>query len=216
VRRGTRTVIRAARLAHHAGLRFLLDELNSVTCGGLRGVSDTFATALWAPDAMFELLRNGVDAVNLHIRATAINAPFSFSSSGLEARPLLYGLILFTRTLGPDARLVGVRLQSHTSLHLKVWAVRVLGGVLHVLVINKGTHVVIIRLHLPASGPASVERMLARSAAATSGVTLGGQYLGLDAGWHGPDTAQTIARADGGYRMAIPALSAALVAVHVA
>ena len=43
-------------LAHGAGLRFRLDEVNSVTCGGTRGVSDTFATALWAPDALLSLL----------------------------------------------------------------------------------------------------------------------------------------------------------------
>jgi hypothetical protein len=31
-------------------------------------VSDTFATALWAPDALFELLRAGIDGVNVHVR----------------------------------------------------------------------------------------------------------------------------------------------------
>jgi hypothetical protein len=38
----------AVELAHDASLPFRLTELNSVTCGGLPGVSDTFATALWA------------------------------------------------------------------------------------------------------------------------------------------------------------------------
>jgi hypothetical protein len=51
----------AVDLAHSAGLPFRLTEVNSVTCGGVAGVSDTFVTALWAPDAMFELLRAGVD-----------------------------------------------------------------------------------------------------------------------------------------------------------
>ncbi len=87
--------------AHDAGLPLRLTELNSVNCGGRAGVSDAFATALWAPDALFSLLRAGVDGVNLHVRAAAINAPFALGPGGLQARPLLYGLILFAHTLGP-------------------------------------------------------------------------------------------------------------------
>ncbi|HZU40537.1 MAG TPA: hypothetical protein VE992_05775, partial [Solirubrobacteraceae bacterium] len=88
-------------IAHRAGLSFRLSELNSVTCGGKAGVSDSFATALWAPDALFELLRAGVDAVDVHVRAYTINAAFALTPGGLIARPLLYGLIAFARTLGP-------------------------------------------------------------------------------------------------------------------
>ena len=99
--------------AHDAGLPLRLTELNSVNCGGRPGVSDAFATALWAPDALFSLLRAGVDGVNLHVRAAAINSPFALGPGGLQARPLLYGLILFARTLGPDAQLVTLR--SHLS-----------------------------------------------------------------------------------------------------
>ena len=94
------------RLARSAGLPVRLTEINSVTCGGLAGVSDTFATALWAPDALFELAQAGVQAVNLHARVYTYNEPFTFDSHGLLARPLLYGLILFVRTLGPGARLL--------------------------------------------------------------------------------------------------------------
>jgi hypothetical protein len=59
-------------LAHRAGLPFRLTELNSVTCGGRLGVSDAFATALWAPDALSALLQTGVDGVNVHVRTGAI------------------------------------------------------------------------------------------------------------------------------------------------
>ena len=83
-----------------AGLPLRLTEINSVTCGGLAGVSNTFATALWAPDALFELMRAGVSGVNVHVRTDAINAAFKLTSDGLAARPLLYGLIAFRRILG--------------------------------------------------------------------------------------------------------------------
>ena len=134
---------------HRAGLRFRLTEMNSVTCGGRRGVSDTFATALWAPDALFELLRAGVNGVNVHIRDGAINAAFTLGRSGLGTRPLLYGLTLFARTLGPNAELVPLRIHAPGSPHLKVWAVRTRGA-LHVLLIDKGTRSVTVALRVPA------------------------------------------------------------------
>jgi hypothetical protein len=54
-----------------------------------------------------------------------VNAAFALTRPGLAARPLLYGLILFARTLGPDAQLVGVHVGANRSEHLNVWAVRV-------------------------------------------------------------------------------------------
>jgi hypothetical protein len=52
--------------AHARGLPLRVDEINSVSCGADRAVSYTFASSLWAVDAMFELARVGVDGVNLH------------------------------------------------------------------------------------------------------------------------------------------------------
>jgi Glycosyl hydrolase family 79 C-terminal beta domain len=205
----------AVRLAHRAGLPFRMTELNSVTCGGRRGVSNTFATALWAPDTLFELLRTGVDGVNMHIRANPINAPFALWGNRLDARPLLYGLIMFVRTLGPHAQLVNVGLRQSPTLHLKAWAVRVLGDTLHVLLIDKGRHSARVDLRLPASGIATVQRLLASSASATSGVTLAGQHLGADGAWHGRRQVETIAPGPNGYDVTVPATSAALVSVRL-
>jgi hypothetical protein len=210
------TVRAGVRLAHRAGLPFRLIELNSVTCGGRPGVSDAFATALWAPDALFELVRAGVDGVNVHVRAHAINAAFTLNRQGLGARPLLYGLILFAKTLGgPGARVVHLQLHAERSSHLKVWAVRVPGGVLHVLLIDKGNHSVRVDLHLPATGSATLERLLAPSVRSQSGVTLDGQQLGRDGSWQGQPANQTITPDFHGYELTIPPASAALLSVHL-
>jgi hypothetical protein len=199
---------RSIDVAHGEGLPFRLTELNSVTCGGVPGVSDTFATALWAPDMLFELLRAGVDGVNVHVRAYAVNAAFTLARQGIVAHPLLYGLITFTRMLGPDARLVAVHLR--TGGHLKAWATQVAGRTLHVLLINKGTGRATVRLSVPASGAASVQRLLAPSVAARSGVTLDGRYLGPNVEWRGHRSSETIAPVGAGYRLALPPTSAAL------
>lgn len=209
------SVAAAARHAHRAGLPFRLTELNSVTCGGRPGVSDTFATALWAPDALFELLQAGVDGANVHVRAGAANAAFTLGRRGLGARPLLYGLILFARALGPDAQLIGVQVHAARSTHLKVWAVRVRGGALHVLLIDKGDDPARVALRLPATGPATVERLLAPSVGSRSAVTLDGQQLGRKGIWRGRPAKQTITPGVHGYEVTVAPVSAALLSVHL-
>jgi hypothetical protein len=209
------TVKDAVRLAHRAGLPFRLTELNSVTCGGRPGVSDTFATALWAPDALFELLKAGVDGVNIHIRVNAVNAPFTLTRSGLSVHPLLYGMILFSRTLGPDAQLARLQVRAKRSLHLKIWGVRLPGNRLHVLVIDKSRHPAEVDLRLPGSGIATVQRLLAPSVGSRSGVTLAGQQLGRNGSWQGQQTVETIAPGRRGYELAMPGMSAALVSVRL-
>ena len=49
--------------------------MNSVACGGKAGVSDTFASALWALDALFAVARSGADGVNLHMFPRARYGP---------------------------------------------------------------------------------------------------------------------------------------------
>ena len=209
-------VANAVRIAHAAGLKFRLTELNSVTCGGKRGVSNTFATALWAPDALFTLMRAGVDGANLHVRADAINAPFVINRGGLYARPLMYGLMLFNRTLGPQARLVRLHMTGPRNADLSAWAVRVSGDKLHVLLIDKSNRSLRIDLRLPASAPASVQRLLASSPDSESGVTLDGQRLNAAGDWIGTPRTETITPGPrGGYELTLTRHSAALVGVSL-
>jgi hypothetical protein len=210
----------AVAVAQRAGLPFRLTEINSVTCGGKPGVSDTFATALWAPDALFELARAGVDGVNVHVRARAVNAAFSLGRHRVRAHPLLYGLMLFNRTLGPGAQLTPVRVslgsRAARAAHLKVWAVRLRGDALHVLLIDKGSRAIRVDLRLPAAGAATVERLLAPSVRARSGVTLAGQVVGADGRWHGERVAETVRPGPHGYVVTVPRMSAALVGMQLA
>jgi hypothetical protein len=211
-----RSVKPAVALARRAGLPVRMTEINSVTCGGVPGVSNSFATALWAPDALFELVRAGVQGVNLHVRVFSINAPFRFDRRGVRAWPLLYGLILFKRMLGPDSRLVAVHLRSPRARRLKAWAVRVGADTLNVLLIDKGGRAVKVGLDLPATGPAVVQRLLAPSASSRSRVTLAGQRLDDQVGWAGPARLQTVRPAAGRYSVSVRGQSAALLTVHVA
>jgi hypothetical protein len=208
-----RSVEPLVRLARGAGLPARLTEFNSVTCGGLPGVSNAFATALWAPDAIFELMRAGFQGVHLHARQTTINGPFTFHGRGLLARPLLYGLIMFARTLGPDARLVTMQRQIPSSVPLKAWAVEVSGNELHVLLINKGPRSVTVGLKIPASASATLQSLLAPSVSASSGETLAGQSLDENVTWHGTRRIDVVSPHGRGYTVTTSPYSAALLSV---
>lgn len=200
----------AVAIANRAGLPFALTEFNSVTCGGTKAVSGTFANALWAPDALFSLMRVGVASVDLHLRARALNAPFFVTRQGLESRPILYGFVLFQRMLGGRSSLVSSTLRSPARTLLRAWVVRG-EGTERVLLINKGGHGANVRLALPGSGPGRIERLLAPGPLARSDVTLGGLSLTPSGTWRGHVRLETAAPSAGGYEIPVPRYSAALI-----
>ena len=210
-----RTALTVERISDRARLPLWLTEINSVTCGGTRGVSDTFATALWAPDALMELVRAGVEAASVHVRADAINMAFSLTDRGLVAHPLFYGMLLFERALGPGAIMVPVHLSAPASRHLKAWAIRIDGGVMHVLLLDKGDRPARVRLRLALAGSASVQRLLAPTISSTAQVSLAGQHLTPAGTWAGRQRVQTVSPASGGYVIALPRYSAALVTARL-
>jgi len=208
----------AVRLAHAHGLPLRLTEFNSVTCGGVAGVSNTFATALWAPDALFTLARAGAASADLHVRAFSVNSPFRFHRGGVFARPLLYGLVMFTRMLGRDSHLVRVRLHAPAGANLAAWAVTHGSRSASVLLLNRGRRSLNVRIRLPrpSSGTATVQRLLAPSARSTRHVTLAGQHLSRSARWVGRRVVQSVPAQDGSYVIALPHTSGALVSLPLA
>ncbi len=168
-------------IAHgrHAALR--IDELNAVSCGGQRGVSDTFASALWALDTLFEFARVGVDGVNFHTVPSTINELVSASDSGGRwhsyVHPQYYGMMMFSQAAPVGSRLLRV---SGSSGSFHVWGTRAPNGTVHVVLINEasgGTRAVTLRI-ASQSGTASLVRLQAPGLAAKRGVTLGGQSFG--------------------------------------
>jgi hypothetical protein len=209
------SVRKAVALAHRSGLKFRLTEFNSVTCLGRLGVSNTFATALWAPDAMFQMFRAHVDGMNLHLRIDSPNAPFVLSPSGFDARPAFYGLVAFTRTLGPGARLAPVNLHVRGA-EMSAWAVRLADNRLHLLVLDKSNRAARMRFVLPNGlGAASVERLLAPSVAAEQGVTFAGQSLNASGHWVGRRVVGRLARRGDAYSLTVPAYSGALISLRL-
>jgi hypothetical protein len=195
-----------------------IDELNTVSCGADPKVSQSFASALWALDTLFEMLRVGVAGVNIHtfpgagydlLRFDQVHGRWHGTVS-----PEYYGLLMFARAAPPGARLV-----AHRQLGtVKLWETRAHNGTLRVVLINKSqTQQQAVQLRLPGvAAGGTLERLLAPSAGATGAVSLAGRRFapGTTTGrLAGRSTATTVAPVHGRYRVRLPAASAALLTV---
>lgn len=187
-------------------------EMNSISCGGQRGVANTFATALWAPNALFSLMRAGVIGVNWHIRLNLLNALFHIGPNGIIPFPELYGLALFQQMLGPKAELFDVRTPAFDADRVQAWAVRSTFG-LRVLLVNKGSHPADVHLETgdPARSRAGISVLRAPGPRADTGITLAGRWIGADARWHGQKKIVAVSETAGAYQVRLPAYSEAVV-----
>ncbi len=196
-------------------------EMNSVSCGDAHGVANTFASALWAADALFAMARVGVDGVNLHTYSGAADELFSTRQVGSRwhafVAPEYYGVELFAKAAPAGSHLLRLTEAGWPST-LRAWATRTPSGQINVVLINDSMHnQQTVTLGLPTSGAsARVERLSARGARSLSGVTLGGQGFGADTTTgrpRGPLHLESLGPVDGHYTVRLPAVSAALITV---
>jgi hypothetical protein len=201
--------------ADHHPLR--IDEMNSVSCGGATGVSDTFASALWALNTMFNLASVGVDGVNFHMLPGSHYELFSTSQASGGAwqafvHPEYYGLSMFAQAFPPDARLLPVTAPSGP---VKIWATQGPDGTVRETLINQDpTSDHTVQMQLPGNpSTASLESLTAPSLSATTGVTLGGQTFGdttTTGTFSSPPATTTVLPVGGLYSVDVPAASAAM------
>jgi hypothetical protein len=169
-----------AAAAHDHGLDLRLDELNSASCEGRKGVSNTFASSLWILDTLFQLASVGVDGVNIHTLPGAPYAPFSFSHRDGHWRatvnPLYYGMLAFTQAFPAGAHLLRVTAPGGP---VKAYATEARNGTIRVVLIDKSqTRGATITLALPRASALTVERLTAPAVDSTTGVELGGRSFG--------------------------------------
>ena len=208
-----RTVRGAVLYAHSLGQQLRLTEVNSISCGGNTGVADSYATALWAPDTLFDMISEGVDGVDWHIRTNAVNAPFipAPGDDAIIPRPELYGLAMFAQMTGPKARLIATRISSTPSVNVSAWAVQS-GTGSKVLLINKGARAAKVKLALGTdASKATVKRLQAPTITSSTGVTFAGQTIGPNAEWQGKQVVSTVVGHQGSFGISLPGYSAALV-----
>jgi hypothetical protein len=204
--------------AHHLPLR--IAEMNSASCEGKAGVSDTFATALWSLDTMFNFAAQGVQGVNFHMLPGSHYELFTVSQTATGAwqafvHPEYYGLMMFAQAFPPGARLLPVTAPAGP---VKVWATEAPDGTVRIVGINQdGTAEHDVQVLLPGStAGGSLQTLTAPSLAATTGVSYGGQSFGdetASGALPAPPAAAPVTPSSGVYTIPLAAGSAGLLTI---
>jgi hypothetical protein len=205
--------------AHGRGIPLRVDEMNAITCGGTRGISDTYGSALWALDTMFAMAQTGVDGVNVHTVPGTINEilgpSFAHGRWSVAVHPEFYGLMMFAQAAPAGSRLLS--LQGTPAPGVKVWATAAPDHTVRVVVINKLTRrTMTVPVRVPAGrGPAIAEQLRGRSLYASGSVTLGGQSFGAgtSTGRLGPAKTSELRSRNGAFPVTVPASSATLLTI---
>jgi hypothetical protein len=210
-----------ARIAAAHGASIRVDEINSESCSGRYGVSDTFASALWELDTLFAMAQVGISGVNIQTYPHAWYRLFSFGkASGRwwgHAYPDYYGLVMFARAAPPGSRLLSVGAPAGSEPWLRVWATQATDGTVRVLLLDDSpTAARSVQLRLPAgigAGAGNLVRLRAPSVGARDGVTLGGQSFASQSGTGmlaGAPQTTAVTPVGGAVQVALPAGSATL------
>lgn len=194
-------------------LPFRLTEVNSCYGGGKPGVSNTFASALWALDLMLQLVDFGASGVNFHGGGYGWYAPIvGTMENGFVARPEYYAMLLFSQLLG--GRMVQSELDTAQADPLFVCrAYKDAQDKLQAIVINKHAQKG-VRLTVQANRPAqalAVQRLIAPTLEDEADTTLAGAPVGANGAWK-PLHVERLTLRNGPAEVHVPAASAAILA----
>ncbi|MGA9365962.1 MAG: glycosyl hydrolase family protein, partial [Steroidobacteraceae bacterium] len=194
------------------GLPFRMAETNSCYQGGKPGVSDTFASALWAADLMYRLAQVGAIGINFHGGGYGWYTPVAGTrGDGFVARPIYYGMLLFA-VAGPG-RLVMTEWEGATDGSLSAYCVKAADGTLKLVLLNRNLrgHAT-LAIAMPGVKSAGVLRLIAPRPDDTTDVTFGGASVGGDGAW-APTVAESLAVRRGSVTLSLPRASGALVSL---
>jgi hypothetical protein len=205
-------------VAHARGLQLRIDEMNTISCGQAPAVGESFASALWVLDALFEMARVNVDGVNIHTYPQAPYELFTFARAHRAWRafvePEYYGMLMFAQAAPAGSRLLRLNWRPYGGNHPDAWATRAPDGQVHVVLINDTLRRETVALAAPAgAGASALARLQAPSILANRGVTLGGQSFGSETQTGllaGRPAVSSITPVAGKYVVVVPGGSAAM------
>ena len=201
------------------GIPFRLGECNSYSSGGATGVSNSYASALWAIDFLFNCAQGGAAGVNLHGGNSSCYTPIVDNKGVVvEARPEFYGLTMFT--LAGQGTLCATSF-SAGGTNATAYAVKNSNGDLSLVIVNKdATQNLQLTVSMPQTvRSASLMTMSQLSSgaqgpalAATSGVTIQGASIAKNGDFK-PAAPYSLAVSGSQIDCYVPALSAVLIQV---
>jgi hypothetical protein len=217
------SLLRYLSIARESEVPFRLDETNSVSCGGVPGISDTFASALWALSYITQAMSMGVAGINFEGNPvncagyTPLCAPTPEDIAGgeLQAQPEWYALLLARALIGERPLATIVSAPSRQDVDVRAFLAA--DGTLRFVIVDDElppAREVPVRLHV-GSGfhGASVLALTAPSPEALAGVQLGGRAVAADGLWSQPPTLPRAANRHGVITVDLMPASAALLTV---
>jgi hypothetical protein len=219
----TATLAQLATIARSYGIPLRLDETNNVSCRGQPGVSNVFASALWAVDYVVRAMASGVVGLNFH---DLIAEPLTYSplaaydaqelaGGALHANPEFYALLLTRSLIGQTPVQARVSAGSRT---LTAGAFVSASGNLHIVLVNfapHGARRLVVRLRLPRRfGPGPILRLTAAGLRARTGVALGARSVGAIGTWTPSTPLPRVSGGPGSLELDMPPSSAALVTLY--
>jgi hypothetical protein len=199
--------------AQQLSLPFRISECNSFYAGGAPGVSNSYASSLWAIDFLFDVAASGATGVNMHTGGRSPGyTPIADDSGGVvEVRPEYYGLLFFT--LAGTGDLLETQISSG-GIDATAYAVKAANGDLNVMIVNKDeTQNMAITIETnQAAGKATLQRMNGPALTATSGVTIQSAVVNTNGSFF-PAASDTLTPAGTQVACYVPALSAALITI---
>ncbi|HXA55675.1 MAG TPA: hypothetical protein VNV37_12445 [Solirubrobacteraceae bacterium] len=212
---------RMLAIAHAYRTPLRMDETNDISCEGEPGVSDTFASALWALDWTVRAMSAGTVGVNFHdliekptaYSALAAHGAAALSAGVLRPAPEWYGMLAADAFVGgtPLAATVAGALPGEVS----AFAARFPDGRLKLVLIDydpPGARPLAVRLRVGrALAGGVVLRLTGPSPAATAGTRLGGSAVAADGAWSVPRALPAVYGRAGALSLQLAPSSAAVV-----
>ncbi len=205
------------------GIPMRIDEANTVSCGGVEGISNTFASALWATGYLTQAMAAGAAGVNLQGNPTncvgytplCASSATAVAAGALSAEPEWYALLLAKSLIG--YRPLATTISAVGSPNLVAAAFAGPGDSLKVVLADDeppGATPLEPRFEVGAGmGAAEVLRLTAPAQSATSGVLLAGRAVAADGSWSAPAKPESIAASAGTVSLELAPDSAAILTV---
>jgi hypothetical protein len=215
---------RYTRIAQETEVPFRMDETNTVSCGGVAGISNTFASALWAVNYLAKAMSMGVAGINLEgnpancegYTPVCASTPEDLATGVLRARPEWYALLLARELIGERPLRTIVRPAERPNVEANAFVAA--NGKLEFEIVDDdspGGRPVAVRLHVGrAYHGASILSLTAPSPSALTGVRLGGREVAPDGTWTAPALLPRAPNLGGVITVQLAPSSAALVTVE--
>lgn len=215
------------KIGDETGIPVLLDETNDISCRGQTGVSNSFASALWATDYIVHAMASKVAGLDFHtlLGEPGSYAPFAahgtraLQAGELQVNPEWYALLMTRRLIGltPISTIVLPSSATEDGM-LTAAAFRGSGGAIRIVLDDfqpPEAGPLVVRLRVPGrwhGGP--ILRLLGPSPASITGTSLAGARVAKDGTWQPRTPLPAVYGRDHDLSVQMPPSSAALLTLE--